>query len=231
MNMKELDWLKTSAGLAALTVVSVLVYSLLTRLSGSGYYDFLLWNLFLAWIPYIFSSAAWVLRGRMYRLPAILWAPLAAAWLLFLPNAPYILTDLIHLTILKNNYAADGWYTFQYWYDMLAILLIAWNGLLLGFVSTYHWHIMLRERLGALPGWAMVAAVSWLSAYGILLGREYRLNSWDVLTGTEKLWRSLLDSLEPQALMFCGLFGLLLLAVYATLHLLLHNAERPRSYR
>ncbi|WP_159887255.1 DUF1361 domain-containing protein [Paenibacillus puerhi] len=227
--MRELSWGKSFAGLVILTLVSVIAYSVLAHQNSKTYYDFLLWNLFLAWIPYILSSAALLLYNRLYRFPVILLTLLAAVWILFLPNAPYIITDLIHLTILKDNYSAEGWYTFFYWFDFLIILLIAWNGLLLGFVSMYHWHFILRERLGSLLSWFFVAAVSLLSAYGILLGREYRLNSWDVLADPEKLRLSLLDSLEAQALAFCGLFGLLIFAVYAMMYLFLHSTERPRS--
>ncbi|MEK8131195.1 DUF1361 domain-containing protein [Paenibacillus filicis] len=227
--MRELAWGKSAAGLVGLTLVCVVVYTILTTLNHTTYYDFLLWNLFLAWIPFLLSSAAWLLHNRYYKPPALLMTLLALVWLLFLPNSTYILTDFIHLTILKNSYVEGNWYAFSYWYDFLIILLIAWNGLLLGFVSMYQWHYMMRGRLGAPLSWLGVAAVSLLSAYGILLGREYRLNSWDVLADPAKLRTSLLSSLEPQALAFCGLFGLFILAAYGMLYLFLHSTERPRS--
>ena len=62
--------------------------------TGRPDHIFLAWNLFLAWIPFVLALALYD-RARRRSSPAILGA-LACGWLLFFPNAPYILTDMIH---------------------------------------------------------------------------------------------------------------------------------------
>src|ERR1035437_7088518 len=88
-------------------------------------YSFLVWNLFLAWLPMMFALLACEkyqsTSGRDWR-----FVGLAGAWLLFFPNAPYIFTDLIHLTTRFYPY---------FWVDLSLILLCALTGLVLGFVS------------------------------------------------------------------------------------------------
>lgn len=86
------------------------------HVAGAGWlhpavnYISLNWNLFLAWIPLIFALAAWLLIQRRTWMPVILL--LLAGWLLFLPNAAYIITDLIHLRARNGAplwYDALGW--------------------------------------------------------------------------------------------------------------------------
>jgi len=131
---------------------------------------FLLWNLFLALIPFGISTmlgiSAGPLRGRLL-------LPVGAVWLLFFPNAPYILTDLFHLEPRSGV---------PYWYDLGLILSCAWNGLMLGYASLLEMQNLVRRRLGAGLGWAFVMVALVLSSFGIYLGRYLRWNSWDVLT-------------------------------------------------
>ncbi|MED4604328.1 DUF1361 domain-containing protein [Paenibacillus validus] len=231
MRMKLLASGKRFAGLALLSVVCVVVYALLRLLKQNTYYDFLIWNLFLAWIPYVLSSVAAILHERFTSVPRLALTVIGIVWILFLPNAPYIVTDMIHLTILKSNYTAEGHLGlgFSYWNDFMVIMLFAWNGLLLGAVSMHQWHAILRVRTSSQVSWVCAALVSFLSAYGILLGREYRLNSWDLLTNPASIGRSVVDSLHPEALLFCGMFGLFIFAVYAMVYLLMSSAKHASS--
>ncbi|WP_281890318.1 DUF1361 domain-containing protein [Paenibacillus sp. YYML68] len=223
--MRKLSTGKLFAALALSTVLCLIVYAMRDELDPKTYYDFLLWNLFLAWIPYALSTVGLWLHERSLYTRAYSLIPIGIVWLLFLPNSPYIVTDLIHLTILKNNYITEGWYKFTYWYDMISILLFAWNGLLLAFVSMYQWQSIVTRRFTPLISWLFIGAVSFLSAYGVLLGREYRFNSWDVLSQMEPLTRTVLSSLQFEPMMFCALFGVLLLAIYSMLYVLLHSGE------
>jgi uncharacterized membrane protein len=78
-------------------------------------YRFMIWNLFLAWIPFIMAFAAYRLHHAR-RQWGILIAGCALIWLLFLPNAPYLLTDLVHL-----RYRDDA----LVWYDLMLLLWFA----------------------------------------------------------------------------------------------------------
>src|SRR4051812_11496172 len=91
---------ETAAPMLALTFASGASVALVfARIIFTGHlrYGFLAWNLFLAWLPLVFALLACEKyqngSGRNWR-----FLGLAGAWLLFFPNAPYIFTDLIHLT-------------------------------------------------------------------------------------------------------------------------------------
>ncbi|HEX5172542.1 MAG TPA: DUF1361 domain-containing protein [Gaiellaceae bacterium] len=133
-------------------------------------YTFLFWNLFLAWVPLIAASSAFVLARR--RAGALVGA-LILVWLLFFPNAPYVLTDFIHLH-------GDG--PSPLWYDALMLSSFAWTALMLGFVSLYLVHTIIGRRAGASVCWVMVVCVLGLASFGVYLGRFARFNSWDVVT-------------------------------------------------
>jgi uncharacterized membrane protein len=92
-------------------------------------------------------------------------------WLLFLPNAPYLVTDLKHVG------RGDG---VPVLYDVLLLSAAAWTGLLLGLTSLFLMHAIARRVVGAVNAWALVVGVLGLSSFGIYLGRVLRWNSWDV---------------------------------------------------
>jgi len=155
--------------------------------AGTAGYAFMRWNLFLAWLPLCFALGIAGLR----RVPGSA-APmlgLGLLWLLFFPNAPYLLTEFVHLDPqyavaeppIRMLAAVSPHRDVPVWFDALLILTFAWNGLLLGFVSLHLVQHAVRERLGATWGWVTVVAVLCLSGFGVSLGRFERWNSWDLL--------------------------------------------------
>ncbi len=174
---------------------------------------FLLWNLFLALIPFGLSTMLGLSAGR---LRARVLVPVGVAWLLFFPNAPYILTDLFHLEPRPGV---------PYWYDLALILSCAWNGLMLAYASLTDMQQLVARRLGAGAGWAFATVALLLSSFGIYLGRYLRFNSWDVLTNPITLFYDIVSRiLHPTA--HSGtwgvtlLYGVFLLIGYATVRLL-----------
>ncbi|TAJ18964.1 MAG: DUF1361 domain-containing protein [Planctomycetota bacterium] len=134
-----------------------------TRQVGFG---FLVWNLFLAWIPLGFAWLACVSRWPLwFRLP------FAAAWLAFLPNTFYLVTDLQYLGPRPPV---------PLWWDILCLQSFAWNGLLLGFASLYWIHERIERRFGLWTGVGFAATVLGLCGLGVYLGRIRRWNSWEV---------------------------------------------------
>ncbi|HWX19292.1 MAG TPA: DUF1361 domain-containing protein [Candidatus Binatia bacterium] len=180
-------------------------------------YVFLVWNLFLAWLPLIFSLLAYdeyqAGKERKWR-----FLGLAGAWLVFFPNAPYIFTDLIHL-----------WSRFygHFWVDLILILLCALTGLVLGFVSLFLMQAVVTRRFGRLTSWLFIGAVAGLSGFGIYLGRFLRFNSWDVVVKPIALYRGISDwatmpLTNPTSLAFPALFGTFLFIAYLMLYALTH---------
>jgi uncharacterized membrane protein len=177
------------------------------ELSGRTSFVFLSWNLLLAVLPLCFAWAAHGLsRTRLRPLALLVLVP----WLLFLPNAPYILTDLLHL---KHRAPVPMWY------DLLMLLSFALTGLFLGYLSLRHAEAALRAFVR--PFWARTCIVLslFLSAFGIYLGRFLRWNSWDVLTDPYAL---ALDVVRPvlhpfrydHVWLMTGLLGVLLVSGY-----------------
>lgn len=156
------------AGLLGSSVLCVGLQELRVHETGDGYYRFLVWNLFLAWIPLVLAAAAYARSSRRFDAPT---AGLLVAWLVFFPNAPYLLTDFIHL--------AQG--PAPLWYDGLMLSAFAWTGLLLGFASLCLVQLILRRTFGAALSWLGVFGSLVLASIGVYIGRFVRLNSWDVL--------------------------------------------------
>lgn len=188
--------------------------------SGRSTYMFLLWNLFLAWLPLILALATTSLR----RVP-LLGAAAGVGWLLFLPNAPYLLTDLLHL---------GRWGGAPFWYDLLTLLVFALTGLLLGFVSLEMMHTLVHDRLGRLAGWIFAFTALVLSSVGVYMGRFLRWNSWDAFMQPAEILVDLLALLQQpwihrQAYVFSfGLAGVLVCAyivLYLTPRLQLRNSN------
>ena len=124
-------------------------------------------------------------------------------WLLFLPNAPYILTDLVHLRPRAGV---------PYWFDILLIASFAFNGLLVGFFSLAQVHDVLVQRLRPAYAWAMILLASIGSGYGIYLGRVQRWNSWDILRHPLRL---AVDCLRPWVHPFAHKEALVMTAILA----------------
>ncbi|KXO90573.1 DUF1361 domain-containing protein [Tsukamurella pseudospumae] len=137
---------------------------------------FLIWNLFLAWIPMLFALGFQAVRRR--------WAlvPLGLGWLAFLPNSPYLVTDLVHLGDGENM-----------WRHVLQYGFAAWTGILLGVVSMLLVHRRLQREFGARWGWLVVLLSVGLCAIGVVIGRFQRWNSWDLVTRPDAVVFATLD--------------------------------------
>jgi uncharacterized membrane protein len=160
------------AVLAALGALSAVVVGLVAfRVAYTHTTDNagLVWNLFLAWIPLILALLLYDRHVRRAGLAAL--ASLGLLWLLFFPNAPYIVTDSEHLAGSTGE---------KFWYDGVLIGTAAATGLLLGFLSLYLLQAIVRRGVGARLAWFFAVAVLGLGSFGVYLGRVLRWNSWDV---------------------------------------------------
>lgn len=136
--------------------------------SGAGAFHFLAWNLALALIPLGFSTLALAASRARWKWVAVLFL---GPWLLFFPNAPYILTDLMHL---------KARHPIPLWYDLTLLLSFALNGLFLGYLSLRMAESVLEQVFDRTTALLATLAVMFLSAFGIYLGRFERWNSWDL---------------------------------------------------
>jgi uncharacterized membrane protein len=213
-----LDRLRPSFSLLArhsfgpLLLSSLLACALLAmrvRLSGAPVFVFLVWNLFLAWLPYGWSVVASRLAQRR---PAAWWWLLipGGLWLLFFPNALYLVTDFIHLRPRVS---------IPLWYDIGMLAAFAWSGCFLAVASLRTMQSLVVSYLGGLASWLFVFGVIGLNGLGVYLGRFLRWNSWDLFLDPRGV---LADTLQivanplanRQATGAIGLFSALLLVCY-----------------
>ena len=139
--------------------------------SGTNNYSNLLSNLFLAWLPYILS----VMAASAYRLhPNRWWVILVLGffWLVFFPNAPYMVTDFYHL---------DPRPPVPLWFDISLIAIFAFTGCFLAIASLRSIHVIIERFLGKFVGWVFALFTLGLGSLGVYLGRFSRFNSWDIL--------------------------------------------------
>lgn len=204
-----------------LLLASILATSLVVvrwLYSGRLAFVFLVWNLFLAWLPLLMALAAATLR----RFPAVSWA-IGAGWLLFLPNAPYLLTDLIHL---------GRWGDAPFWYDLLLLLVFALTGLLLGFVSLKIMHELVHAFWGHFAGWLFAISTLSLSSLGVYIGRFLRWNSWDILLQPGQILGDLLALLsQPWAHRQAYIFSLALTVVLVCGYVVVHSSPVQEPQR
>ena len=194
-------------------------FLLFTRLYKTGHTLMLglTWNLFLAWLPLGFALIA--RRAKDFKYLSLFFCGL---WLLFFPNSPYIITDLVHLQHLNQ----DIWY-----YDTLVIFLTAFTGLIVGVYSIKVVHSLCNLHFNKLTGWLLIFGSMMLSGFGIYLGRFSRLNSWDIVYKPAHLVRTCINDLQnPLALKTTLLFGFVLSVLYISYYtIFLHENEFEKN--
>jgi uncharacterized membrane protein len=179
-------------------LVSVALILVRYQITSQYVYLFFIWNLFLAFIPLAVSS---VLLFSYRKMPFfVLWF-LVGFWLLFFPNAPYILTDFLHLRPRTN---------IPLWFDLIMIATCAWNGLLMGFVSLMDVQEILSKRFNQFFAWIFVLFSLVLASFGVYLGRYLRWNSWDIITQPTRLLRDIANRLL-HPMLYTQTFGVTIL--------------------
>ncbi|MBD0374379.1 MAG: DUF1361 domain-containing protein [Flavisolibacter sp.] len=161
---------------------SILMLAARILYTGSFLFIFLIWNLFLAYIPYVLSN--YILRnaGNKEKLRCLI--PLFVIWLLFFPNSFYIITDLFHLRITEDM---------PLWFDLALIFSFAWNGLLPGILSLRQMEKLMVTQFKLKNELFFIYPIMCLTSMGIYIGRYLRFNSWDVLTNPFALSGAVLE--------------------------------------
>lgn len=205
--------------MAVSSALSIILLYFRIQWSGSLMFVFLPWNLFLAWIPFLLAMALSEMNktdiSRIKKLGVF------SAWLLFFPNSPYILTDLFHLRLRSE---------IPLWFDLVLILLFAWNGLLLGYSSLFEIQKILRRRLSANVVNFFISCLMVLCSFGIYLGRYPRYNSWDILTNPISLFSDIFNMIihpmhNTRMLGVTFFFSVFLMVSFWTLQTLINHKQ------
>jgi uncharacterized membrane protein len=200
--------------LVGLSLLVTLMVAVRVGETSSLDYANLVWNLFLAWIPLGFALVLY--DGARRGMRAVWLLALGGLWLLFFPNAPYLMTDLKYLREFDGA---------PFWYDAVMAGSAAAAGLALGFLSLFLVHSVVQRRFGALWAWLGVWAMLLLSSVGVFLGRFQRFNSWDVFTDPKPIFADLAKGLSdplnyPRVLAVTIVFSGFLVGSYAVFYAL-----------
>jgi uncharacterized membrane protein len=151
-------------------------------------------------------------------------------WLIFYPNAPYMLTDLQDLARGTSSAGAP------LWYDVIIVVWCSWTGMLLGVISLYLMQDIITRMFGRWMGWVFVFAISGLSSFGIYIGRFVRLNSWDILQDPGETAMEILGLvIDPSrrlaafTLLYTFFFLFVFLLLYSFSHMLTSQAQLAKD--
>lgn len=194
------------------TLVSIGLFAYGAWRNHSLEFNYLIWNLFLAWLPLVFAvRLVSVLRRKLWSSWETM--SLSMLWLVFLPNSFYMISDFIHLQDVTRVDLV---------YDTIMMTSFIYLGVTLGFSSLYLVHLQLRRRFSRHVAIFWVAVTLLLSSIAVYIGRDLRWNSWDVLTNPGGLLFDISDRLlhpvsYPSMLVTVISFFVLLLSMYGLL--------------
>ncbi|TXG38758.1 DUF1361 domain-containing protein [Seonamhaeicola maritimus] len=207
-NIKQLIFsqFKTFSLLSVSIVFSIVLLMIRMKLTHSFFYLFLVWNVFLAVIPFAITTYL-VSLPKLNKLKLIIWF---GVWLLFLPNAPYIITDLLHLKISNSHLL---------WLDILVISSFALVGLMLFYLSMVDMKTILQESMKSNYKDSLIIFIHFLCGFGVYLGRYLRYNSWEIVQDPISLFTDILEIIHQpsqyyEAWLFTLLFGAFLTIGY-----------------
>ena len=205
-----------SLGLATALCLGLLALRM-AHSASFGYIGFA-WNLFLAWLPMLCALMAYNLFKERSGLSWIVVAGCAMVWLLFFPNAPYLMTDIVHLEPRPGV---------PFWFDLILVMAFAWTGFFLGLVSLYLMQGLVRKMAGGVASWVFALGALSLTGFGIYVGRFLRWNSWDVFFNPRSMLHNVAEWVRDPMMHlrifgFSFLFSLFIISAYLMLVALTH---------
>lgn len=190
---------KTLSLITVALIFSAFILLVRIKLNKSVFFLFLIWNVFLATIPYAITIYL-TTKPKLSKFKLGFWF---VVWLAFLPNAPYIVTDLIHIRIGNTNLL---------WLDVLLILSFALSGLLLFYLSIIDMQLIISKNVKRIGIKLATTVVLFLCGFGVYLGRFLRYNTWEIISEPHYLFLDIIGIIiEPfqhfEAWLFTFSFG------------------------
>jgi len=148
--------------------------------------------------------------SQKIKIPKIIFIITVILWILFLPNAPYLVTDLIHLRSFHQIPAL---------YDALLLFSSAWVGMLLLVHSLFYMERVFRIKYSKIKTDIIIAIFIFLTSFGVYLGRFLRFNSWDVFVNhysvLKSVWKLLSQiTINIEAYLYTFLFFIFIYLSY-----------------
>lgn len=167
------------------------------KITNSIYLFFLIWNLFLAVIPYVISSHLLTLDLKKVAKLKVL--TFSAVWLAFIPNSFYIITDLVHLARSNGHI---------FWLDLIIVSSHALIGFAFGLMSLLHFEKIAKQFTSVKNANFLIPTICFLCGIGIYIGRILRYNSWDIISNPIDLGIDLFQmAISLKSILFSIHFG------------------------
>lgn len=173
---------KTLSLISVALTFSVIILMVRMKLNKSFFFLFLIWNVFLAIIPYAITMYLNT-KPNLSKFKLVFWL---LVWLAFLPNAPYIITDLIHIRAGNNLFL---------WLDVLVVLSFVLSGLFLFYISIIDMQRLVTLKFKKIPVATLTTIILFLCGFGVYLGRYLRYNSWEIISQPQVLISDVFDIL------------------------------------
>lgn len=155
---------------AILTGINLLIITIRNYVEGDQALNFLLYNLFSGFVPLLIAYALLLFNKRI---PLVIFWLATVLWLLFYPNSPYMISDLIHESI--DDPKQKGLYI----YNTLIIFSIAMLSVFYGFMSLKIMYSLFEYRFNAKLANAFIIITLLLSSIGFYLGRVVKGFVWN----------------------------------------------------
>ncbi|MDI9310289.1 MAG: DUF1361 domain-containing protein [Limnohabitans sp.] len=187
-----------------LITYALLILTTRILLTKTIFMGFLVWNLFLAIVPYTAllqikkNACFWTFKTLL----------VTFVWLSFLPNSFYIITDLVHLTKSDKSII---------WLDIPMICLFSLIGFILGLESILRFEEILLKNMSSILRKTLIVCISFLCGFGIYIGRILRFNSWDIVQQPANLIRNIITEVfTSSGILFSIHFGLFIYLIYVS---------------
>ncbi len=192
-----------------LIILSVVLNILRVIIWDRVSFIYILWNIFLALLPFLVSSILININNQK-KIKNYLFFIIGIIWLLLIPNAPYIITDFIHIGEVR---------AVPELYDSFLLFSSAWVGLLLGLHSINHIEQILKTKYKKNIALAIITIIIIFISFGIYLGRFLRFNSWDVFAKPQVFLNGIVEIFSntknmTEALLYTLLFFFFMLTAY-----------------
>ena len=209
------NFIKKSVVFAAATFLvssSVIIYAYSGRdyqFSSKGF----IWNCFLSAASLIIYCIFRFFYNKEKKLGAIFFLGL---WILFLPNAFYMLTDLKYISQFDINAFSEPIfpeYFWKSWAFTFALVYTVLASVAFGFVAINDFEKTVLAKHSRIVKEIAVIIIMLLSGLGIYIGRFPRVNSWDILRPAWLL-KEIIPYLNKEGMIFDLLFAYISWTIY-----------------
>lgn len=208
-------------------------YSLWIILFNDFNQAFMIWNLMLAYFAYILANCIYknYVKEEGKNISKVKSIVLWLGWILFYPNAPYMATDLMHLSNSKfyikavdpisNNVIYKFSTDLLMWKRFFTLFVGSMLGIALSAIILNKIHHVFINKFGARKAWVLIIIINYISGFAIFLGRFSRYNSWDLILKPYNIIRIITEEVHYNGIMFTIMFGTISLLGYLFFNLMI----------